>query len=428
MSKHQEILNYLENLKIGKKVSVRSISNHLHVSDGTAYRAIKEAENRGIVETKPRSGTVRVANRKPIGLKKLTFTEIARISDSDVVAGHSGLSQEFSKFSIGAMTREHILDYLVSGGLLIVGDREDIQLLALNYGNAILVTGGFSISKRVKQAANRLGIPVMVTKYDTFSVASLINKALANIKIKTDIRTVGQIYIPKREYGFLQETDLISNYFKLVKYNNHVRFPVIDQAKKIVGVVSMSDVIGKNNSLLIRDIMSETPVSTYPTISLASVSQKMIYEDFDMLPVIDNHNILLGVITRRRVMDSLKNLSRTHLYSYSDQFLSSLIILENGNYQFTVEPYMLDGSDILAHGVLTEFLKEITTDILVKRHQKNIIIEQMALYFLQVVQVDDVLMVHHEVMSESRRSITLDFNIFSGQKLVTKAIVTIKMN
>ncbi len=45
MSKHQEILSHLEELPIGKRVSVRSISNHLGVSDGTAYRAIKEAEN-----------------------------------------------------------------------------------------------------------------------------------------------------------------------------------------------------------------------------------------------------------------------------------------------------------------------------------------------------------------------------------------------
>ncbi|MDU1466095.1 MAG: GntR family transcriptional regulator, partial [Streptococcus mitis] len=35
MSKHQEILSYLEELPVGKRVSVRSISNHLGVSDGT---------------------------------------------------------------------------------------------------------------------------------------------------------------------------------------------------------------------------------------------------------------------------------------------------------------------------------------------------------------------------------------------------------
>ena len=42
MSKHQEILDYLEKLPIGKRVSVRSISNFLNVSDGTAYRALKK--------------------------------------------------------------------------------------------------------------------------------------------------------------------------------------------------------------------------------------------------------------------------------------------------------------------------------------------------------------------------------------------------
>lgn len=106
MSKHQEILEYLEKLAIGKRVSVRSISNHLNVSDGTAYRAIKEAENRGIVETKPRSGTVRVERKSRVRIDKLTYTEIARISDSEVVAGKTGLGHEFSKFSIGAMTEK----------------------------------------------------------------------------------------------------------------------------------------------------------------------------------------------------------------------------------------------------------------------------------------------------------------------------------
>ena len=47
MSKHQEILDYLEALPIGKRVSVRSISNHLQVSDGTAYRPLKKLKIEG---------------------------------------------------------------------------------------------------------------------------------------------------------------------------------------------------------------------------------------------------------------------------------------------------------------------------------------------------------------------------------------------
>ena len=90
MSKHQAILDYLEKLPIGKRVSVRSISNYLQVSDGTAYRAIKEAENRGIVETRPRSGTVRVKSKKAV-LEHLTFREIVEITGSEVLAGKEGL-------------------------------------------------------------------------------------------------------------------------------------------------------------------------------------------------------------------------------------------------------------------------------------------------------------------------------------------------
>ena len=45
------------------------------------------------------------------------------------------LERVFSKFYIGAMTIENITRYLTKGDLLIVGDREDIQLLALEYNN-----------------------------------------------------------------------------------------------------------------------------------------------------------------------------------------------------------------------------------------------------------------------------------------------------
>lgn len=79
MSKHQEIMDYLEALPIGKRVSVRSISNHLQVSDGTAYRAIKEAENRGLVETRPRSGTVRIEKKVQVRLDKLTLRRLQRL-------------------------------------------------------------------------------------------------------------------------------------------------------------------------------------------------------------------------------------------------------------------------------------------------------------------------------------------------------------
>lgn len=427
MSKHQDILDYLEKLPVGKRVSVRSISNHLKVSDGTAYRAIKEAENRGIVETRPRSGTVRIEKKAAVRIEKLTYSEIARISDSEVLAGKAGLGHEFSKFSIGAMTIKNIGRYLVKGGLLIVGDRENIQLLALENHNAILVTGGFSVSDKVIGVADSLGIPVMVTHYDTFTVATMINHALSNVRIKTDLTTVGQVYQSRLDYGFLKSKDTVETLNKLIEDTRNVRFPVINSQDKVVGVVSMRDVVGKDPQILLDKVMTRNPILAKPQTSLANISQKMIFEDLNMLPVVADDGALLGVITRRQAMENLPTLQHTNLYTYSDQILSNLQY-EDGQYQFIVEPAMLDNAGNFAQGVLAELLKDISVRVLTKKHLKNIIIDQMMIYFLQAVQIDDCLIIRPRIITEKRRSATLDFEVYLDQQIIAKAIMTLKIN
>ncbi len=43
-----KFLKHIEELPIGDRISVRSIAKSLSVSEGTAYRAIKDAENIGL--------------------------------------------------------------------------------------------------------------------------------------------------------------------------------------------------------------------------------------------------------------------------------------------------------------------------------------------------------------------------------------------
>ena len=49
MTKHEQILDYIESLSIGSKISVRKIAKFLNVSEGTAYRAIEDADKMGMV-------------------------------------------------------------------------------------------------------------------------------------------------------------------------------------------------------------------------------------------------------------------------------------------------------------------------------------------------------------------------------------------
>lgn len=425
MSKHQEILSYLEELPVGKRVSVRSISNHLGVSDGTAYRAIKEAENRGLVETRPRSGTIRIKSQK-VSIERLTYAEIAEVTGSDVMAGRDGLDREFSKFSIGAMTEDNILSYLHDGGLLIVGDRTQIQMLALENENAVLVTGGFEINENVLKLANKKNIPVLRSKHDTFTIATMINRALSNVQIKTDILTVEKIYQTSHEYGYLHETDTVKDYLDLVRKNRSSRFPVVNKDQVVVGVMTMRDAADQLPGTTLDKTMTRNVYMTGLSTNIANISQRMIAEDFEMVPVVRSNHTLLGVVTRRDVMDKMSRSQISALPTFSEQ-IGQKLSYHHDEVVITVEPFMLDKNGVLANGVLSEILTLMTQNLVVNSG-RNLIIEQMLIYFLHAVQIDDVLRIQARIIHHTRRSAIIDYDLYLNQQIVAKANVTVKIN
>ena len=425
MSKHHEILSYLEELPVGKRVSVRSISNHLGVSDGTAYRAIKEAENRGLVETRPRSGTIRIKSQK-VSIERLTYAEIAEVTGSDVMAGRDGLDREFSKFSIGAMTEDNILSYLHDGGLLIVGDRTQIQMLALENENAVLVTGGFEINENVLKLANKKNIPVLRSKHDTFTIATMINRALSNVQIKTDILTVEKIYQTSHEYGYLHETDTVKDYLDLVRKNRSSRFPVVNKDQVVVGVMTMRDAADQSPGTTLDKTMTRNVYMTGLSTNIANISQRMIAEDFEMVPVVRSNHTLLGVVTRRDVMDKMSRSQISALPTFSEQ-IGQKLSYHHDEVVITVEPFMLDKNGVLANGVLSEILTLMTQNLVVNSG-RNLIIEQMLIYFLHAVQIDDVLRIQARIIHHTRRSAIIDYDLYLNQQIVAKANVTVKIN
>ena len=96
MTKHEQILNYIESLSVGSKISVRKIAKVLDVSEGTAYRAIKDAGQLGIVATIDRVGTVRIEKRNRDNIDNLTFNEIANIVEGQILGGKKGLGKTVS--------------------------------------------------------------------------------------------------------------------------------------------------------------------------------------------------------------------------------------------------------------------------------------------------------------------------------------------
>ena len=88
---------------------------------------------------------------------------------------------------------------------------------------------------------------------------------------------------------------------------------------------------------------------------------------------------------------------------------------------------MLEKNGLLANGVLTEILTHMTQD-LVLNSGRNLIIEQILIYFFQTVQIDDILRIKARIIHRTRRSALVDYDIYLDHQIVSKANVTVKIN
>ncbi|TXK90307.1 GntR family transcriptional regulator, partial [Parageobacillus sp. SY1] len=243
MTKHEQILQYIHSLPVGEKISVRQIAKEMGVSEGTAYRAIKDAENKGYVSTIERVGTIRIEKKRKENIEKLTYAEVVNIVDGQVLGGREGLHKTLNRFVIGAMQLEAMMRYTGAGDLLIVGNRTKAHERALEAGAAVLITGGFDTEDHVKKLADELQLPIISTSYDTFTVATMINRAIYDQLIKKEIVLVEDILIPLEKTAYLYTTDPIERWYELNRETRHSRFPVVDQQLKVQGVVTTKDVL-----------------------------------------------------------------------------------------------------------------------------------------------------------------------------------------
>ncbi len=81
---------------------------------------------------------------------------------------------------------------------------------------------------------------------------------------------------------------------------------VVDSYKRLVGVISLRDLIIAEGSLKIHEVMSERVVSVPAGEDQEDIAQMMRDYDFLALPVVDFQNHLLGIITVDDIMDVME--------------------------------------------------------------------------------------------------------------------------
>lgn len=428
MTKHEQILNYIESLSVGSKISVRKIAKVLDVSEGTAYRAIKDAGQLGIVATIDRVGTVRIEKRNRDNIDNLTFNEIANIVEGQILGGKKGLGKTVSKFAIGAMELQDILKYIGSHTLLIVGNRADVQMEALKRDTAILITGGFQPSKEVVEYANEHELPIISSSYDTFLVANIINRAMYNQKIRKEILVVEDIVKPINELSVLYDDMKINDYKKLANDTGHTRFPIVNEDFKLVGIVTSREIINMNEEDELGKIMTRNPLSVKLTNTVASCAHMMIWEGIELLPVTNNNKKAIGVINRQDVLKSMQLLGRQPQIgdTINDQIAKHITINSNG-ITVDVSPLVTNHYGTLSKAVFVGIIEETIRHEMRKYKKGNVMIENLNIVYIKTVPIESSIDVHYEMLDVGRNFAKLEVTMINNKEKVANALVICQM-
>lgn len=124
--------------------------------------------------------------------------------------------------------------------VVVVGDREEIQQVSLDEKiRLMIVTGGLEIDAHILETARANGVSIIKSPHDTATTAMLCRAAISVQHLLTDVILT------------FDDDELLAGIRRLAAESQFQAFPVLDETKRIVGVLSKSDFLKKIERRLI---------------------------------------------------------------------------------------------------------------------------------------------------------------------------------
>ena len=114
-----------------------------------------------------------------LGKSHTPFTNILDALDGTMIVGTSDGYVKDGTVTIATATTEMIRDHIHPGDVIILGNRYETQLCAIEQHAALLIVcEGSPVSRTIQKIAEQNGSAVISTPYDTYTVARLINQSV----------------------------------------------------------------------------------------------------------------------------------------------------------------------------------------------------------------------------------------------------------
>ncbi|MGN0164581.1 MAG: putative manganese-dependent inorganic diphosphatase [Lachnospiraceae bacterium] len=214
-----------------------------------------------------------------LATSKTPYDNILRTLNATLITGKTtGRYVEGGKVCIAGDNPEIMEDYIKPGDIVILGNRYDCQLCAIEMeASCIVICEGTKVAKTIQKMADANNCVVMVSPYDTFTVARLINQSMP---VRSFMTMTGL---------FTFQTDDFIDEIKNIMAKKRFRdFPILDHKGHYQGMISRRNLMDMTRKRIILVDHNEAEQAVDGI------------KDAEILEIIDHHR--LGNITTRSPM------------------------------------------------------------------------------------------------------------------------------
>lgn len=318
------ILNYIEALEPGAKVSVRELSAVLGVSEGTAYKAVKDAEQRGLVLIKPKAGTVRVDTEpKEFGVSVLAL-DVARLLGLSIVGGKAAMHREVKRLVIcdgsEAELKRQLRGQEAGACLCLCGGRPELHAAVVEQGANLLVTGGAKVHWSLVSLADRNGQYILSSPQSSYSLLRMFDAEYAD---RMDFSGGSPVEEWMQTPDYLYHNDIVADWQRLYTDSSMTKqYPLVDDELRICAGLDLWKAAAAVPSQRLRSLSTEK--LEFPCVSvqddIRDVARKFVVNGEELAAVLDGER-MVGVIT-------------------SNDLLRHYMFSQPGSYEFNADAFL----------------------------------------------------------------------------------------
>lgn len=169
------------------------------------------------------------------------YRNIIEVLEGEMLVGDIEDSLCGGQVLVGAMNPDVMESYIQPKDIVIVGNRYESQLCAIEMGvQCIVVTGGIPVAGSIRKLAEANNCAILISPHDTYTVARLINQSIP-------IRQ----FMKSEELVIFNLNDYVDDIREVMVKKRFRNFPVVDDENNMIGMLSRASLINSQRKQVI---------------------------------------------------------------------------------------------------------------------------------------------------------------------------------